>query len=303
LFHVRFKKVSRHIMTIGEVLQAGKKLLGDAGIENLSLDAALFLAEAKGLSRSRLPLIYDDSATPDVEQRFFACINRRVSGEPAAYILGRREFRGLDFAVNPAVLIPRPDTETLLEAALEYIQREQTPPNEAREITLLDLCTGSGALAVALKSERPSLTVYASDISAEALSTAEANALQLLGGNVTFLQSDLFTSFGPSLRRRFDIIVSNPPYIKTSEIPGLQAEVLREPRLALDGGADGLDLIRRIIAEAGDFLCSHGSLLLEADPRQMESIAGLLAEAGFKGIQTYRDLAHHERVIAGSAAR
>jgi release factor glutamine methyltransferase len=328
-------------VTIGGALQSARKQLAKAGIDSPALDAALLLSGVLGTNRTRLALVTNEPLDAETLRRFDARIERRCSGEPVAYILGRKEFRGLDFTVSPAVLIPRPDTETLVEAALEYLDQEGAKPPALRRFaagrkrfsttpetggptpvtppargwppdspqrqmpfSVLDLCTGSGAVAISLKNERPTLSVYASDISAEALALAEANAARLLGADaITFLQSDLFASFGsdsPPLRRRFSLIVSNPPYIKTGEIPHLQAEVRREPALALDGGGDGLGLIRRIIVEAGDYLIPGGTLLLEADPAQMETVAGLLAERGFTGIQTYRDLAQRERVIAGT---
>jgi release factor glutamine methyltransferase len=167
---------------------------------------------------------------------------------------------------------------------------------------VLDLCTGSGAVAVSLKHERPDLAVYASDLSPEALALARINAERLLPAlpgtpPLCFIESDLFSSFAEA--PAFGLIVSNPPYVASALLPLLAPEVLREPRLALDGGEDGLTLIRRIIAEAPDHLLPGGALLLEADPGQMGRIAALLAERGFGEIQTRRDLAGRERVIAG----
>jgi release factor glutamine methyltransferase len=163
----------------------------------------------------------------------------------------------------------------------------------------LDLCTGSGAVAIALKHECPEIEVFASDLSPEALETARLNAARLLGTAlepaVTFIQSDLFDR----ISRRFHLITANPPYVCTGDIKKLPREVRGEPRLALDGGADGLDLIRALIAGAPDHLFSGGVLLLEADPRQMPRIASLLEHQGFLDIQTYRDLSGAERVIGG----
>jgi release factor glutamine methyltransferase len=324
-------------MTVTETLARGSALLTSHHIENPGLDAALLLAETLGLSREKLIQRGRDPLPAAEARRFFRLIDRRISGECTAYILGRKEFRGLDFFVNPAVLVPRPDTETLVEAALRERERRKGgeeakktgdrgmvphhPPPSSRSLpltvhySLLDLCTGSGAVAVALKYERPEITVFASDVSPEALETARRNAVRLLGtapeptgtalrhaGDasalspaVAFIQSDLFAG----IPRRFHLITANPPYVKTGELAGLSREVRGEPPLALDGGEDGLDLIRAIISRAPDHLFPGGALLLEADPRQMPLIVSLLEDQGFQDILSYRDLSGAERVIGG----
>ena len=297
-------------MTIKQALGEASARLSAAGIDTPSLDAGLLLAEVLGTSRARLVLAWDEPLSGDARLRFDCLLERRLSGEPVAYILGRREFFGLDFAVNPAVLIPRPDTETLVEAALETA-REMTRDAAGGPVSALDLCTGSGAAAITLKHEMPELAVYASDISPQALACARDNAARLLGENsVIFTQGDIFAACGNAperndaapgnrIPRRFSIIVSNPPYIPAPVIPSLPPEVRREPRLALDGGEDGLGIIRRIIAESPDHLTPGGALLLEADPRQMDAISGLLASFGYRGVKTYNDLSQRPRVIRG----
>ncbi|MDR2258684.1 MAG: peptide chain release factor N(5)-glutamine methyltransferase [Treponema sp.] len=325
-------------MTITETLARGTALLKTRRVENPGLDAALFLAETLGVSREKLFQRGPDPLPEAERRRFFRLIDRRIAGECTAYILGRKEFRGLDFLVNPAVLVPRPDTETLVEAALEKLgavkklgvrseelevkspagpgappHHRQPPsplPTPHSSLTphpspltphpsLLDLCTGSGAVAIALKNECPEIEVFASDLSPEALETARLNAARLLGtaleSAVTFIQSDLFDR----IPRRFHIITANPPYVKSGDIDGLSPEVRGEPRLALDGGEDGLDSIRAIVRRAPDHLFPGGVLLLEADPRQMPLIVSLLEHQGFLDIQTYRDLSGAERVIGG----
>jgi release factor glutamine methyltransferase len=283
-------------MTIREVLTKAAARLSAAGIDTPSLDASLLLAETLGTNRTRLILAYNEPLSGEGYRRFGQLLDRRLSGEPAAYILGRKEFRGLEFTVTPDVLIPRPDTETLVEAALKMV---------SDTISVLDLCTGSGAVAVSLKHERPGLTVYASDISPKALEVARQNSRRLLGEHepVTFIESSLFSAFRTQAQdaapRRFDLIVSNPPYVPSAVIPTLSREVRREPQLALDGGNDGLDLIRRIINEAQEFLVPRGTLLLEADPGQMETIENILASQGYRGIQIFKDLAQRPRVIGG----
>jgi len=325
-------------MIIREALAAACADLATAGIDTPSLDAALLLAHILQISRTSLAARVTEPLSQENTEKFFALVERRKKGECAAYILGKKEFRGLEFLVNPSVLVPRPDTETLVEAALEILEDNfhplkkekprstqnnaeeeknfisKTPCNSKlfveqqssvvknsftndNEIRVLDLCAGSGALAVSLKNEMPCLDVHACDISAEALETAKENARHLLGENqIHFYQSDLYDALP---RSPFTLIVCNPPYIPTDEINTLSAEVQKEPRLALDGGKTGLEIIPRIIGRSPDFLRRGGSLLLEADPRQMEKIAFLLAGNGFYDIKLYKDLSGQMRVIGG----
>jgi len=285
-------------VTIRELQTKGTALLkapcASAFIDTPALDAALLLAETLQISREELIARADDEVDGPVCAKYHTLLGRRRSGECIAYILGRKEFRGLEFTVKAKVLVPRPDTETLFEAALEYLDES---------CRVLDLCTGSGALAISLKRERPLLSVTASDISVEALETAALNAGRLLPGlpdesPVNLVHSDLYEN----LPDRYNIIVSNPPYIPSGEIPNLAPEVQLEPRLALDGGEDGLALIRRIIADAPDHLLSGGVLLLEAGPAQMPRIGELLANNGFTGVRLHKDLADRERVISAGLA-
>jgi len=298
-------------LTIRETLLEGRRLLETApplaSIDTAALDAALLLGEVLGKRRTDLLAHSDDPVSEADGQRFLSLIQRRRGGECTAYILGRKEFRALEFAVNPAVLVPRPDTETLVEAALDFVDVRWRAGggesgNSGNGISLLDLCTGSGAVAISLKNERRFLDVTASDISPAALEMAALNARRLLGGGeaggengVRFIHSDLFKN----IRGQFDIIVSNPPYITSSEMLTLPPEVRREPPLALDGGDDGLALIRVIISQAGEHLKPGGVLLLEAAPRQMPAIRDLLAGSGLGSVEVRKDLAGRERVIAG----
>jgi release factor glutamine methyltransferase len=289
-------------MTIGEALREGAARLRAAGVESPGLDAALLLAFVLKTTREKLLLMdrapLDGGAAAD----FGRLLDRRAEGECAAYLLGFKEFRGLDFVVSPDVLVPRPDTETLVEAALAAL-----PPAEGRgSPALLDLCTGSGAVAIALKHELPFLEVYATDISAKALAVARENAARLLGGGKTrptggdpihFLEGDLFEPVPPM---GFDLITANPPYVPTTEIPRLSREVRFEPPVALDGGEDGLDLARRIAQHAPAFIKSGGRLLMEADPRQMPSLALILKKKGYRDIALHRDLSGLNRVIEGA---
>jgi release factor glutamine methyltransferase len=297
-------------VTVREALTEGSAALKSACLASPALDASLLLAELLGVGRASLAARGPDPLPAESTAAFRRLIERRLGGECVAYILGRKEFRGLDFAVHPAVLVPRPDTETLVEAALETMRERRAARGgepAAGALNVLDLCAGSGAVAVALKHEMPELEVWAADISGEALETAKANAARLLPRNrytpIRFRQGDLFDALSSAPEcpggYSFALIVSNPPYVPGAEIQNLSPEVQKEPRLALDGGGDGLDIIRNIIAGAPDFLCPGGALLLEADPSQMRAAAGLLETNGFIDIKTYRDLSNNERVIGG----
>jgi release factor glutamine methyltransferase len=264
------------------------------------LDAVLLLAFTFKTTREKLILMDTETLEGAAAADFKRLLERRIAGECVTYILGTREFWGLDFAVTPDVLVPRPDTETLVEAALAALAHADPSP------ALLDLCTGSGAVAIALKHELPFLKVYAADISPQALAIARKNAERLLAGlagnpgsgdSLCFLEGDLFEPVPPI---RFDLITANPPYVPSAAIPLLPREVRLEPPLALDGGADGLDLIRRIVEDAPAFLRSGGRLIMEADPRQMPGIALILKKKGYRDIKAHQDLSGLDRAIEGS---
>ena len=300
-------------MTVRETLVQGSSVLKASGIESASLDASLLLAEIMGINRAALIASGTRQLADEELDKFNALIRRRQSGECTAYILEKKEFYGLEFSVNPAVLVPRPDTETLVEIACKKLEQWSKSPGAAPgrgNLRVLDLCTGSGAVAIALKHQMPELEVWAADISAQAMEIAEANAECLRGvqsSSVHFRRGNLFDALvsggangqEPEPVPLFSLIVSNPPYIPSPEISSLAREVQNEPRLALDGGCDGLDIIRTIVKKAPAFLYAGGALLLEADPRQMESVAALLEQAGFVDVQTYPDLSGRQRVIHG----
>lgn len=256
----------------------------------LPLDAAAARIEARLLAAAALQcdttwLVThgDEDADPE---RLTPRLLRRLMGEPVAYILGQREFYGRIFKVSPAVLIPRPETEHLVEAALQHL-----PANA----TVLDLCTGSGCVAISLQLERPDCCVTATDLSHDALVIAQTNATTL-NAAITLLQGDLFA---PVAGQRFALIVSNPPYIATADAHLVQGDVRFEPRLALASGTDGLDLIRRMINAAPDHLKPGGWLMFEHGFEQAASCRELLAQAGFTQIKTLPDLAGLERVTLG----
>jgi len=282
-------------MNVREALANGSADLKSAGIESSSLDASLLLAHVLNTTRTALMAKGTDALTCDALAAFRALIERRLNGECAAYILGRKEFMGLEFLVNKSVLVPRPETETLVETAINIINKRKTADFNC----VLDLCTGSGAIAVSIKNKMPQLEVCVADICAQALETAKTNAARLLPDTVIhFYQGDLYEALPPA--SQFSVIVSNPPYIPSEEIKTLAAEVQNEPRIALDGGHTGLEIIKRIIESAPDYLLKGGTLLLEtAGTKQTEKIAVLLENRGFRNINTYKDLSGQERVIGG----
>jgi release factor glutamine methyltransferase len=280
-----------NLMTIREALaESGASLLA-AGVETPGIDASLLLAHVLETNRTALAASGSESLSEKKYAEFRALIDRRLNGECIAYITGKKEFRGLEFLVNPSVLVPRPDTETLVETALLFTGAKKS---------VLDLCTGSGAVAIALKNEAPDAEVWATDISASALDTAKLNAARLLrGGTIVFYQGDLYGAL-PDSHPHFSLIVCNPPYIPSGMIETLPDEVRKEPRIALDGGMSGLEIIDRVIDGAPGFLSRGGTLLLEADTMQMDEIAVLLKKRGFHTIKTYNDLSGRERVTGGT---
>ncbi len=255
------------------------------------IEAQLLMRKALGnVTRAQLLLVDRETPSPVQSTLFAALLQRRLGGEPVAYIEGCREFYGLEFKVTPDVLIPRPDTETLVEAALERIALQQP-------CRVLDLGTGSGAIAIAIAHLRPHAQVTAVDASPAALAVAGANAARLTSGNVRLLCGDWFAAVEAE---RFDVIVSNPPYINADD-PHLQQGDLRfEPPGALASGADGLDAIRNIVSAAPQHLAPGGWLLLEHGYDQAERVGALLRAAGFKRVESRRDLAGIQRVTLGS---
>jgi release factor glutamine methyltransferase len=282
--------------TIESVLRWATDDFRGRGIESPRLDAEILLGRA--LSCTRIQLIADAKRQLEAEElaRFRDLVKRRRGREPVAYILGEREFYGRSFRVDKRVLVPRPDTETLVDVALQRTARR------ALSMRVLDLCTGSGCVALTLARERPTTLVYAADLSADALAVARDNALRLGAYNVAFRQGDLFAAVDGALR--FDLVTANPPYVAAGEISGLQAEVRdHEPRLALDGGADGLDVVRRLVAEAPAHLATEGTLAVEIGFGEADAAAAIFATAGFDEVEVKRDYGRVERVVSGVLVR
>lgn len=257
------------------------------------LDASVLLSASMGLSRSRLLAMLPDNLSETVcndSLKIFETIwNRRCQGESVALILGTKEFFGRDFHIDGFVLSPRPDTETLVEAAME-IGDDMEPSGLGLRIH--DLCTGSGIVAITLAMERRSWSVSASDISTEALAVARHNIDSIAGFDIPLFHADLFEGIqGP-----FDIVTANPPYVPHEETNELLARGWKEPRLALDGGADGFDVIERLIPQSRNRLRSGGFLLIETDPLQSAKTCDILKNEGFTECRVWKDLAGRARV-------
>lgn len=265
------------------------------GVDSPRLTAELLLAHVLDTSRVRL---YADLDRPLEKEELAALrtlIERRAGGEPTQYLTGRREFYGHSFRVDPRVLIPRPETELLVEAVLRALPRD-------REARVLELGAGSGCISVSIALGNPRARVVATELSPEALEVAEANAEALgVADRVEVRRGDLFQPL--AAEDRFEVVVSNPPYVARAALARLSAEVRREPGLALDGGEDGLEVIRRIVAEAQAWLVPGGLLTLEIGDEQGDRVRSLLEAAGYGSVRIERDLARHDRLAFGTRPR
>jgi release factor glutamine methyltransferase len=284
--------------TVLDVVRWTTSRFQERGVGTPRLDAEVLVAHALGLSRVQLYVQHD---RPLIEAELAALrelVKRRQRGESVAYITGKKEFWGLELAVDARVLVPRPDTETLVDEALARLP-ESAPegtPDVGRVARLGEVGTGSGAIAIAIAKSRAGTEVVAGDISPGALEVARANA-ERHGVTILFVEGDLdapLRAHGP-----FDAIVANLPYVASGEIDGLAPEVRAEPRLALDGGADGLDLVRRLVAVAPELLAPGGALALEIGAGQAAATAELMVAAGFTDIRLRRDLGEIDRVVSG----
>lgn len=257
--------------TVRRILEWTTSHLRDHGSTTPRVDAEVLLAHARRCQRIHLYARFHEVLTEDERAAMRELVKRRAHAEPVAHLVGHREFFSLDFRVTPDVLIPRPDTETLVTELLDRVQPLPHPE-------ILEIGTGSGCIAVTAAVRHPAANVTAIDISPAALEVARENAAtHKVQDRLTFLEGDLFAPVPEGAI--FDAIVSNPPYIRADEIPGLQPDVrLHEPLLALDGGADGLDIVRRIVAESPRWLRPGGVLLIEIDPAQAPSVQAMFAE-------------------------
>jgi release factor glutamine methyltransferase len=278
--------------TIESVLRWATDDFRGRGIESPRLDAELLLGRALDVTRIQLIVEAKRVLEPEELARVRDLVKRRRAREPIAYILGEREFYGRVFRVDKRVLVPRPDTEALVDVALERTRAV------SMSMRALDLCTGSGCVAITLARERPTASVFGSDTSAAALAVARANAERLGAYNVAWRNGDLFAAVEPA--RRFDLVTANPPYIATGDIDGLPPDVRDyEPRLALEAGEGGFDILARLVPDAPAHLVFGGVLAIEVGAGQARDVTELFERAGFRDIDVRRDYGRIERVVSG----
>lgn len=277
-------------MNINEILRKATSKLDAAGIENARLDAEILLAHVLNCRRLYLYVDADKNVSPDRINRYESLIESRIEKIPVAYLTGQREFFGLNFAVTPAVLIPRPDTEILVQVSIEKLSKIDSP-------IFLDIGTGSGAICISILKQLKTARAVTVDISADAIDCAKFNAEKFgVDDRLTFHIGNLFE---PLRGQKFHAVISNPPYIPTKDLATLQDEVQREPQLALDGGSDGLNFYRRIIDEASKFLFDGGFLAVEIGINQVDAVKSLMSK-NFNAVEIFRDLSNIERVVCGA---
>jgi len=265
----------------------------EAGITAARLEAQILLAHVLGCTRMQLYTGFDRPLGDAELASYRGLIKRRLAGEPVSYLVGETEFWGLPFHVEPSVLVPRPDTETVIEVA------RAARPDRAAPCRILDLCTGSGVIAVSLAREYPAAQVVATELSPAAAALARRNAARnAVADRVDVRDGDLFE---PVRGERFDLIAANPPYIASPVIPTLSPEVRREPVIALDGGPDGLAFYDRICAGAREHLVPGGAIVLEHGFDQADAVRARLIAAGFTGVALVHDLGKNPRVTRGTA--
>ncbi|RZA24487.1 MAG: peptide chain release factor N(5)-glutamine methyltransferase [Proteobacteria bacterium] len=287
---------AQEIWTIKDVLTWSIGFLQKSGSESPRLDAEVLLAESLSCRRLDLYLTYDKPLEVTERNRYKDLIRRRAQGEPVAYITGKRDFFGLTLNVSPKTLIPRPDTETLVEAVLDKTAKDSL-------LRVLDIGTGTGCIALALKNERKGWDVSGWDISPEALLIAESNALKH-ELNVPFFAVDALnpSTWAFAARQKFDVIVSNPPYICESEVADMNASALKfEPRSALFADDNGLQFYALFAQKLPDLLSENGKVFLEIGFRQRDAVCSLLEEAGWREVRSLKDLSGHDRVVTASS--
>jgi release factor glutamine methyltransferase len=278
--------------TVRRVLEWTTQHLKKHGSQTPRLDAEILLAQARNCPRIALYTQFDEPLSEPVRTKMRELVQRRAQAEPVAYLVGHREFFSLDFLVTRDVLIPRPDTETLVMAVLDVCKSLPAP-------RVLDLCTGSGCVAVAVAKNAPKVRVTATDLSEAAIAVAQQNAARHhVEDRIEFRTGDLFAAAPADAQ--FDVITANPPYVTTAEMETLAQDIRKfEPRQALDGGPDGLDVVRRIIEQAPGFLTPGGLLLVEISPEQAPAVESLLAQAGrYDRVLSIKDLSGRTRVAS-----
>ncbi len=277
--------------TISKQLTKATAKLEAAGIDTARLDAEVLLAYVLNSRRLALYVHVAKELTLGQIKRYENLIQRRLERIPVAYLVGHKEFMGLNFAITPDVLIPRPDTEVLAQGVIEHLQEY------SREIKIADIGTGSGAICISILKFLDNATADAVDVSARALDIARFNAEKFnVTDRINFYEGDLFE---PLAGKKFDVVISNPPYILSGDMENLQPEVAGEPHIALDGGADGLNFYREIIDAAPDFLNDDGFLAVEVGENQADAVVKLIKDGGaFSYTQVWKDLANIDRVVA-----
>lgn len=278
-------------MTARELIGDGYRALFLAEVDTPYLDTVVLLAHAAGLSKEKLLASLPEEIDAAAEERFRASLDRRAAGTPVSYIRRAKEFYGLEFYVDERVLVPRPDTETLVERVLAVARSD---PGIRR---VHDACTGSGCVGITLQKVAPHLAVSASDISPQAAEVFRINCQRILGRLLPFMASDLLEGLPAG---SFDLIAANPPYLSNGEVDNLARMGWPEPEISLRGGERGTELAARLIRGAGSRLRAGGWLVIEAAPDQFTRLHALMDQAGFRGIEVDRDLAGRERVISGS---
>lgn len=272
---------------VKDLLKEAIQILEDANIEDAQIDAWLLAEHFLGINRMKYYINPEITVETAEACKYFAAVKQRATKVPLQHITGHQEFMGLDFKVSKEVLIPRQDTELLVEQAVEYIGD--------KTLKILDMCTGSGCIAISINKLCNNAKVTAVDISEEALKIATENN-DINDSNVDFIKSDLFEN----VEGKFDVIVSNPPYIKTAEIEGLMDEVkLHDPMLALDGSVDGLKFYKEIIKKANDYLEKNGIIFLEIGYDQGIEVPEILKDNSFIDIKVLQDLSGNDRVVIG----
>ena len=292
-------------LPIKELISIGTKQLRDAGVADAEIDAKELYCYMRGMDRTALMLRWQEVMQDNQCEAYFNLIERRASRVPLQHITGRQEFMGLPFEVNEKVLIPRQDTETMVEDALELMEKGTLRGQEYTDGLkiggdILDLCCGSGAIGISIAKLAKGAHVTCSDLSKDALEVADRNARLNDCKSVKFTESDMFAAFCGRLgKKKFNLIISNPPYIPPSVIEGLEPEVRdHEPMMALDGGADGLDFYRIIAQHAPEHLKKGGVLMLEIGFDQKDAVKGLLQETGrFEKIIGLTDLTGKDRIV------
>lgn len=283
-------------MTVRAALAEGSGALEGSGSGSPFLDAALLLGHALGLERDRVLASMPDDLDASALEAYRACLARRASGEPVAYIVGYKEFYGRRYTVDPRVLVPRPDTELLVEVALSLLPPvSRTCGAPVRPVRCHDAFTGSGCVGVTLAAERPDVEVSLSDSSPAALEAARANARALLGRELDARLGDVLSA----ARGPLDLIVANPPYVTRELTDRLLATGDGEPRMALDGGELGLDIYPALAEQAYALLADGGRLAVEIGEEQGRAVSDILEAAGFGGVRVHADLAGFDRVVSG----